>query len=226
MSLSWDSLPLRLLGLVDTRHQYFRLYDVFVPIAVGVFAVILVVTVAALLICRRRPASEAARWHENNPVEVSYALLLTAVAAFLLYMTFSAEHKVDTVANQERPALTVNVVGSKWEWSFSYPAYGITQRSGTVGRQPLVVPTNEAIRFNLTSADVIHAFYIPQLEYKHDVFPGIIQHTTLTFTRAGAFWGQCTQFCGLRHADMVFPVIAVSPARFSAWGRSGGKGAP
>jgi cytochrome c oxidase subunit 2 len=226
LTASWHRLLLPVPGLVDTRHQYYRLFDVFVPIAAGVFALIALVTLFALVRFRARAPERAARWHENNPVEASYALLLTAVAAFLLYLTFSSEHKIDTVASQERPGLTVNVVGSKWEWSFFYPAYHFAQRSGTVGRQPLVVPTNEAIRFNLTSSDVIHTFYVPQLEFKHDVFPGIIQRTTLTFTRAGTFWGQCSQFCGLRHADMVFPVVAVSPARFTAWARAGGKSAP
>ena len=51
-------------------------------------------------------------------------------------------------------------------------AYGITQRSGTVGRQPLVVPTGEAVRFNLTSTDVIHGFWVPEVRFKRDVLPG------------------------------------------------------
>jgi cytochrome c oxidase subunit 2 len=99
-------------------------------------------------------------------------------------------------------------------------------RSGTVGRQPLVVPTGEPIRFDLVSADVIHAFWIPEVDYKHDLIPGSTQVTTLSFGRPGTFQGQCAEFCGLRHADMIFPVDAVSPARFSAWARAGGKAAP
>lgn len=129
-----------------------------------------------------------------------------AVVAFLLYLTFTAEHKVDTVANRERPTLTVDVTGAKWEWEFSYPQYGIVHRSGTVGRQPLVVPVNEAIRFNLTSQDVLHSFWVPEAEFKHDLFPGNVQHVTLTLTRTGLFSGQCAEFCGLRHPDMVFNV--------------------
>ena len=65
------------------------------------------------------------------------------------------------MANQQHPAVTINVTGAKWEWQFSYPAYGFSVRSGTVGRQPLVVPVGEAIRFNLRTLDVIHAFWIP-----------------------------------------------------------------
>jgi cytochrome c oxidase subunit 2 len=87
----------------------------------------------------------------------------------------------------------------------------------------LVVPTNEAIRFNLDSADVIHAFWIPELRFKRALIPGKTLTATLVFTRAGSFQGQCAEFCGLRHSDMVFPVRALSRAQFTAWARSRGR---
>lgn len=217
---------LPLLALVDTRHEYDHLFSIYVPIAVGVFALITAAMLFVVLRYRRRPASKAARWHEHDPLEGGYALILTLTAAFLLYLTFKAEHRVDTVANQQRPALTIDVTAAKWEWDFAYPAYGFSVRSGTVGRQPLVVPTGEAIRFNLRSADVIHAFWVPEVRYKHDLIPGSTQIVTLTFSRAGTFSGQCAEFCGLRHAEMIFNVDAVSPARFQTWARSRGRAAP
>jgi cytochrome c oxidase subunit 2 len=212
--------------VVDTRHEYRHVFSIYVPIAVGVFAAIVLITAVVVLRYRGRPPERAARWHENNRVEGSYAVILALVCTFLLFVTFTAEHRVDTVANQQRPALTVEVTAAKWEWRFYYPAYGITLRSGTVGRQPLVVPTGEPIRFDLVSVDVIHAFWIPEVDYKHDLIPGSTQVSTLSFGRAGNFQGQCAEFCGLRHADMVFPVAAVPPARFSAWARTGGRAAP
>lgn len=188
------------------------------------FAVILLTTLFAVLRYSRRPPSAAARWHEHNRLEGTYAALLAGVVAFLLYLTFSAEHKVDTVANHQRPSLVVDVTGSKWEWTFYYPAYGITRQSGTVGRQPLIVPTNEAIRFNLISTDVIHAFWIPSLRYKHDLIPGSLQVATLVFPHPGAFAGQCAEFCGLRHADMLFSARAVAPSTFARWAAAAQKG--
>jgi cytochrome c oxidase subunit II len=208
-------------ALVDTRSEYDHLYSIYVPIAVGVFALIAVAVVISVVIYRRRPPERAARWHEHNPLEGSFAVLLACVAAFLLYLTFSAEHKVDRVANQERPAVVVDVTGSKWEWTFTYPAYGLRVRSGTVGRQRLVVPAGVAVRFELTSLDVIHSFWIPALRYKHDAIPGSTQIATLTF-HPGVFAGQCAEFCGLRHADMIFTAHAVGTAAFAAWARSKG----
>jgi cytochrome c oxidase subunit 2 len=204
-------------ALVDTREQYTHVFSIYVPIAIGVFAVVVSAIAVAVLRYRRRPPSAAARWHENNPLEGGYALVLAAVVAFLLYVSFSAEHQVDTVSAHEQPRLTVDVTGSKWEWTFRYPASGFSELSGTVGRQPLVVPVDEPIRFNLTSADVIHAFWLPELRFKRDLIPGTTESVTLDFDHAGTFGGQCAEFCGLRHADMVFTVRAVSPAQFATW---------
>ncbi len=208
---------------MSTRSEYDHLFSIYVPIAVGVFVVIVTVVGISVAIFRRRPVERAARWHENNLLEGSYAILLGCVVAFLLYVTFTAEHRVDTVANRERPALTIDVTASKWEWTFTYPAYGFSVRSGTVGRQPLVVPADEPIRFNLTSVDVIHSLWIPALRYKHDAIPGSTQVATLLFSR-GVFPGQCAEFCGLRHADMIFTAYGVSPGAFAWWARGRGTG--
>jgi len=210
-------------ALVSTRGEYDRLFSIYVPLAIGVFLVIVVAMIGAVIVFRRRPVERAARWHEHNRLEGAYALLLACVAAFLLYLTFTTEHRVDTVADRERPALIVDVTASKWEWTFTYPAYGFSVHSGAVGRQPMVVPAGEAVRFDLTSADVIHSFWIPALRYKHDAIPGSTQVFTLVFSR-GVFPGQCAEFCGLRHADMIFTAHAVAPPAFAAWARSRGRG--
>jgi cytochrome c oxidase subunit II len=191
-----------------------------------VFAVVVLAIAFALVRYRRRPAWAAARWHENNPLEGAYAGLLTLIVAFLLYLTFTAEHRVDTVANHQRPALTVNVTAAKWEWQFSYPAYGFSVRSGTVGRQPLVLPMGEAVRFNLRTLDVIHAVWLSEVRYKHDLIPGSTQVATLTFNQPGHWIDQCAEFCGLRHANMVFPVYVVTPQQFLNWARHRGEVAP
>ena len=122
-------------GLVSTRSEYEHLFAIYVPIAIGVFALIVIAVLVAVVIYRRRAPERAARWHEHNRIEGTYAVLLACVAAFLLYLTFSAEHKVDTVANQERPAVIVDVTGSKWEWTFTYPSVPL-HRAQRHGRSP------------------------------------------------------------------------------------------
>ena len=204
-------------AVVETRHEYEHLFGIYVPIAIGVFALVAVSTLGAVVAYRRRAPERAARWHENNPLEAAYALVLACVVAFLLYLTFSAEHQVDAVARGERPALTVDVYGSRWEWHFHYPGYGIDRYSGEVGRERLVVPAGEPVAYRLISLDVIHEFWVPELKYKHDLIPGMAQTEILTFSRPGVFQGHCGEFCGLYHTRMVFSVQALPPARFAAW---------
>lgn len=204
-------------GLVVTRHQFEHVFGIYVPIAIGVFAAVVLITVVTVVVYRRRSPEDAARWYENNLLEGSYAVLLVCVIALLLYVTFGAEHQVDTVAARERPQLVVNVYGAEWEWHFNYPAYGINRYSGTVGHETLVLPVGKAIRLRLISQDVIHEFWVPELRYKHDLIPGSVQVATVTFPTAGTFPGQCAEFCGLYHSRMIFTVQAVSPAQFQRW---------
>jgi cytochrome c oxidase subunit 2 len=80
-----------------------------------------------------------------------------------------------------------------------------------------VIPTNETVRFNLTSTDVIHAFWIVPFEFKRDVIPGYPNHFEVTPTRTGTFIGRCTELCGLYHSRMLFVVKIVTPAQFRQW---------
>lgn len=221
---------MRLLSIVDTRKVYDWVFNIYVPIAIGVFLLFTVLIVGAVLVYRRN--GKASRKHENNVLEGSYALLLTLVAAFLLYVTFHAEHRTDLVTNNarvshhdtlEHPAVTIDVTAARWEWVFSYPGHGITHESGAVGHQPLVVPANEPVRFNIRSDDVIHSFWIPEVKYKHDAIAGSVQSVTLVFDQVGSFPGSCAEYCGLLHSYMVFTVDALAPDRFHTWLQSGGR---
>ncbi len=202
-------------ALISTRHEYDSLATVYLTIAAVVFGIVVVAIVGAVLRYRRH--REPSRRSENNLVEAAYAVFLAAVAGVLIYLSLSAEHRVDTVANRERPSLTVDVTAAQWEWSFSYPTYGITARSGVVGFQPLVVPADRAIRFDLRSQDVIHSMWIPELEFKRDLIPGYTEHVTLTFTQTGMFSGQCAEYCGIYHPEMVFRVHVMTPTTFQSW---------
>ncbi len=207
--------------VVDTRKVYDWVFGIYVPIAIGVIVLFTVVIVGAVMVYRRNP--RASRRHEANALEAAYALLLACVAGFLLYVTFTAEHKVDVASAREHPAVTIDVTGSRWEWTFHYPGHDITHESGAVGRQLLVVPTNEPVRFRITSDDVIHSFWIPQLRFKRDAIPGSTQDVTLDFDRTGHFAGSCSEYCGLLHSEMVFTVDALRPAHFNAWVKSDGR---
>jgi cytochrome c oxidase subunit 2 len=120
--------------------------------------------------------------------------------------------------------LTVNVQASKWNWTFAYPDTKGSdgQPVATIGDSDyipvLVVPTGERIQFVEHSADVIHSFWVPDLLFKRDVFPGSVTNRfETTIETTGAYVGRCAELCGTYHSMMNFEVRAVSPADFAKW---------
>jgi cytochrome c oxidase subunit 2 len=81
----------------------------------------------------------------------------------------------------------------------------------------LVLPTGKRIEFQIASADVVHAFWVPEFLFKRDVIPGHPNHFEITATQTGTFIGHCSELCGLYHSRMLFTVKVVTPQQFQAY---------
>ena len=103
------------------------------------------------------------------------------------------------------------MIGHRWWWEFDYPDLNIKTAN------ELHIPVNTTVQIDLNSLDVIHSFYVPQLSGKTDVIPGMTNHMWLRGDTIGQFHGQCSEFCGLNHANMRFTVFVDSQADFDAW---------
>lgn len=113
------------------------------------------------------------------------------------------------------PQLGIEVVGEQWWWRVRY-----LDEDGNLDFETaneIRMPTGRRVAFSLTSADVIHAFWVPSLGGKIDMIPGRTTTLTLQADREGVYRGQCAEFCGLQHAKMAFYVIAEAPDRFEQW---------
>jgi cytochrome c oxidase subunit 2 len=125
--------------------------------------------------------------------------------------------------------MDVKVIGHQWWWEYEYLDHDLTVESRYVPKEQsgdlylrevdnrLVLPTGTKIRFLHTSADVLHAFWVPELAVKKDAIPGYITETWVELTREGLFRGQCAELCGTWHSRMPIVVESVSPERFDAW---------
>lgn len=120
----------------------------------------------------------------------------------------------------------VNVTGQQWWWEYDYPVSAdgtICGYAPTADAMPIVVsgqmviPTGSKVLIRGTSRDVIHSFWIPALNGKRDMVPGRTHTWRLHATEPGIFAGQCTEFCGLSHANMRMEVVALDPADFQLW---------
>jgi cytochrome c oxidase subunit 2 len=107
--------------------------------------------------------------------------------------------------------LTVRVVGHQWWWAIRYPGTAV------VTANELHIPVRTPVRVEGTTADVIHSFWVPELNRKVDLIPGRQNVLLLEADRAGTYPGQCAEFCGLQHAHMEIRVIAQPRAQFRAW---------
>jgi len=199
--------------LPDTLHAYDHVSGIYLPVAIGVFAITVLLLAVLLVAGARRtragPGSEAIR------LESLYAVLLALVAAFLVWVTFGAETPIDrTVAH---PSLRVHVTAARWSWSFRYPNGLTVTDVASWHPRPALVPAGVEIEFSGISRDVLHGFWIPRLKFMRQLLPTQVTHFDLRFDRRGYYPGECAVFCGERHSEMHFAVRAVSPAAFRSW---------
>jgi len=208
------------LTAVDTRAQYRQLAEIYGPVALAVFVV--VVLLLAWVIWRGCRRARASTRSQNLPLELTYVLGLVVVAGVLLAFTYGTESRVD--AQDGRAAVQVGVLAARWNWRFDYPQDHISIR-GTDTRPPtLVVPRGQAVAFAGSSVDVVHAFWIPDLDFQRQLFAGRTTRWQLTFTSTSSGTsGLCSFFCGLLHQRMVFFVRVLDPAAFRQWVASGGR---
>ena len=203
------------MALVDTRTEFEHLAGIYLPVAIAVAAIIIGSIVFVLVRFRRRD-DELPRQREGAPrLEVLYAVGLAGVVVFLLAFTFETQRRVDELA--ARPGLRVDVTAAKWNWRFDYPAERITRISGATRPTSLVVPSDTTVRFTLTSRDVIHSIWIPELRFKRDAFPKRATQFDLVFDKPGVYSGACAEFCGLEHSRMRFTVDVRTPEQFDTW---------
>jgi cytochrome c oxidase subunit 2 len=105
----------------------------------------------------------------------------------------------------------VKVYAQQFAWRFVYPDHD------DLKSYELVLPVDRGIRFQMTAADVIHSFWIPEMGQKQDLLPGVDTKIVVTPTREGRFTLICTELCGLGHATMRAPVRVLSQSEFDAW---------
>ena len=150
----------------------------------------------------------------NLPIEIFYTLVPLIIVAVVFAFTARDEAQITKLAASTPN--TVNVVGFQWSWTFNYVNEG-TYDVGTPTEEPtLWLPIGEKTRFELTSPDVIHSFWVPAFLFKMDVIPGRTNQFDLTPSRIGLFKGRCAELCGVDHSRMIFNVNVVSLADYQA----------
>ena len=178
--------------------------------AVVVFLIVEALLLYAIGRYRARPGAAAPKpVHGHTALEIGWTLAPALILVFIAVPTMRTIF--ETAGNAPEGALRVEVIGHQWWWEYRYPTLGIGAAN------ELHVPVRTPVQLEMTSADVIHSFWVPRLAGKRDLIQGRINRIEFSADSTGEYWGQCAEFCGASHANMRLRVVVQLDTAFQAW---------
>jgi cytochrome c oxidase subunit 2 len=209
-------------GVSEQAHESFTTWQIFFIAAIPVAGIVYGLMLWSLIRYRRRrsddPEALGSQRKENLPLEVVYTVVPIIIVVALFAVAVRSNDRVTSLS--PNPDLVVKIEAYAWGWRFTYPngVSVVSPPSAEDAPEPvMLLPLQRTVRFELTSNDTIHAFWVPQFLYKHDAIPGRMFEFDVTPTELGTFQGHCAEFCGLNHAYMNFKVQVVDGADFDNW---------
>lgn len=165
---------------------------------------------------RERPGHEAMpkQVHGAPRLEIAWTLAPAVLLAAILVPTMNT---IFDLAQKAPDPITINVIGQQWWWEYDYPGFLNDAGTPIVTSGEMVIPADRWVQLRITSRDVIHSFWIPKLNGKKDAVPGRVHNLKMKADEPGEYRGQCTEFCGLSHANMRMRVVALSAADWDRW---------
>ena len=158
------------------------------------------------------------------PIEIAWTAAPTLIVFFLVLVTTRTLWDVEKTRPEPKSgdnALFVTVIGHQWWWEYVYESYD-GRRLGFVTANELHMPvsddnTQRPVYLTLKSADVCHSYWVPRLAGKVDLIPGRVNSLVLETKEPGLQLGQCAEYCGAQHANMLLRVNVDEPEEFERW---------
>jgi cytochrome c oxidase subunit 2 len=218
MLTAQGTTPSTLAPASTPAHQVFDLSVFVVAITGGIFLVVGGLLAVALYRFRARktdPLGEPAQIYGSTQIELAWTVIPVLVVVVLFLTTARIIFAIQD-APKPKTALDVTVIGHQFWWEFRYPKYGV------ITANELHIPVRSdaapaATFLKLTSADVNHSFWIPQLAGKTDLIANHVNTMWMDPQKSGLYLGQCAQFCGSQHAMMLLRVYVDTSDQFDTW---------
>jgi cytochrome c oxidase subunit II len=210
-------------GISPTAQDVHQLYTVIMILALPVFIGVEALLIWCIVRYRKRGGDDSPAPVQSVGGNRSLAVFFAIPAVIVAILFPFGEQTLMNVQAAVTPLVKIHVEGFQWEWTFLYENEGIfvsgKTATSTTPEEPaqMYLPVDEAVQIDLTSRDVIHSFFVPDLLFKRDAIPGRDTSFTFTPTTLGVFHAQCAEFCGLWHSHMTFDVHVVSSADYQAW---------
>src|SRR3954471_1179844 len=196
----------------SAAHDISTLWWGMLAAATVVFAGVLIL-IALSIVRRRREGMPVAGNDERKMTGLIVGFGIVIPVLTLAVLFFIADIGVVKATDAPAPGqtkMTIDVVGRQWFWEVRYPG------TGAVTANEIHIPVKTPVKIVATSADVIHSFWVPELNKKIDMLPGHPNTLELYADKPGVYRGQCAEFCGLQHARMALSVYADAPATYKA----------
>ncbi len=201
-----------------TAGALWELFLMVLAITAVIFVLVGGFTVYAVIRFRGRPGDEpqeAPQFFGSNRLELAWTILPLLIV-FVIFLVVT--RTVLSMRSEPSPSqsLLVRVIGHQWWWTFEYPQYQF------VTANEMHVPVSgsgsaQSVLLQLESGNVVHSFWVPQLAGKTDLLPGRVNMMSFVASKAGVYYGQCGEYCGMEHALMLIRVIVESPEDFERW---------
>jgi cytochrome c oxidase subunit II len=192
------------------------LWSLMFWICAAVFTAVLAGLLIALIRGTQNQAERAPSVPCERALSRNVGLAVGATVAILIGLLVASVWTGRRMASlHASSALTIEITGHQWWWEIQYDDTVPSRRVTTANE--LHVPTNRPVVLKVTSRDVIHSFWVPNLQGKRDLIPGYTTALWLQADRPGVFRGQCAEFCGMQHAHMAIDVVAESDRDFEGW---------
>ena len=202
------------------------LYWIMFAAAVVVLAIVVGALIIAGLKYRERPGHVAKQYHGHNLLELIWTVIPTLMVITFGVLSFQRLVYINDI--DSGTAMTIKVEARQWVWTFQYPQeamFKLADNTYLQAGEEVHIPVGQKVKLELSSKDVIHSFFIPSLGGKKDAVPGRATSLWIQADRPGTYKGQCTEFCGTGHADMLLTVVAQNPADYAAWAADAKKAA-
>jgi cytochrome c oxidase subunit II len=192
-----------------------------------IFVVVEGILIYAVIRFRRRVdagTAEPPQVYGSKPIEIAWTAAPALIVFVLVLVTARTLWEVNVPPPQPGEGdntLFVTVVGRQWWWEYNYDHYNGRELGFTTANE-LHIPAGadgvaRPVYLSLKSADVAHSFWVPRLAGKTDVIPGRVNNMWFQTDQPGLYVGQCAEYCGMQHANMLIRVVVDSPGDFERW---------
>ena len=225
-------------GVTDITKEVYSVHMIVFYICCVIGVVVFGAMIYSIIVHRKSKGAVAAQFHHSTFFELLWTIIPVLI---LFYMAYKATGPLIDIEDTSKADITIKATGYQWNWGYEYLDEGISFRSylaedSNIARQrgsnidpttvenylldvdnAMVVPVGKKIQMLLTGADVIHAWWVPELSGKKDAIPGFVNELWFRANEPGIYRGQCAELCGKDHGFMPIVVKAVSDDEYAAW---------